>query len=270
MESPVPTTCHETLGMLTVQSSIPSNILYFKITDRPVVEYEQLLTFRLPFYNRYHQLVKIFDVTVPAPSTIGDLLAELKLPIHIPGVTGVPFLVEGPSAQLQMLDEFHGGQFYCRPVDPRRPVGDLLPTSPCLVNPVVEEVLPRAPLDPQTERLLKVCHIDNVTPGAGFLTGYHGHSFSIVAHKFDTMGDLRLKVRAELGPAVTDKEFAQWRLLKVGYGNVRVLGESEPAGALEWHPNFHLGLEHEKIGRVRVTTAGGLTRRPERAVVIRG
>jgi len=55
--------------------------------------------------------------------------------------------------------------------------------------------------------------------------------------QFDRMGDLRRKVRAELGSTVSDAEFARWRLLKVGYGAVcPELGEGSCA--------FLLGLPH--------------------------
>jgi len=63
----------------------------------------------------------------------------------------------------------------------------------CLVGVHTTQEVPAAvttPRDPRIERLVRVCHVDNVVSGGGYLAGYYGHSFCIVAHKVGREGEV--------------------------------------------------------------------------------
>ncbi|KAL5712099.1 ubiquitinyl hydrolase 1 [Ranunculus cassubicifolius] len=214
------------------------NVLYYKVLDIPLPEWENIKLVEVTFKNSTH------SIRVSKQDTVGDLINKLKEEVEL----------SNPDADLRLFGVYINKIFhvYC----PSAKIEDVN----CYYNLHVEEILEEEKNLGPNDHLIDVFHF-TMWPMQCF-----GKPFMFAIREGETL--LEIKVRIQKKLQIEDEEFSKWKFASVSCNHPSYLEDSEVVANCLAQRRFSgsserycLGLEHSKDTAPKSATAVTQNRR---------
>ncbi|KAH6807531.1 ubiquitin-specific protease 12 [Perilla frutescens var. frutescens] len=210
-----------------------SDILYYEVLDIPLPELQCLKTLKVAFHHATKDEATILNIRLPKPSTVGDVLNEIKTKVEL----------SHPNAELRLLEVFY------------HKIYKIFPTHEKIENINDQYWTLRAEEIPEEEknlgpndRLIHVYHFTKETAQNQVQVQNFGEPFFLVIHEGETLAEVKARIQKKL--QVPDEEFSKWKFAFLSLGRPEYLEDSDIVstrfqrrdvyGAWEQY----LGLEH--------------------------
>ncbi|GER45747.1 ubiquitin carboxyl-terminal hydrolase [Striga asiatica] len=250
------------LDMLVHYNQI-SDILYYEVLDIPLPELQCLKTLKVAFHHATKDEAIILNIRLPKPSTVGDVLNEIKTKVEL----------SHPSAELRLLEVFYHKIYKIFPLHEKiENINDQYWTLRAEEIPEEEKNL--GPND----RLIHVYHFTKDS-SQNQVVLYHycfyvytylcvhlfflcsfiimdpkqqvqnfGEPFFLVIHEGETLAEVKARIHKKL--QVPDEEFSKWKFAFLSLGRPEYLEDSDVISSRFQRRDVYgaweqyLGLEH--------------------------
>ncbi|KAG6401642.1 hypothetical protein SASPL_138506 [Salvia splendens] len=210
-----------------------SDILYYEVLDIPLPELQCLKTLKVAFHHATKDEATILNIRLPKPSTVGDVLNEIKTKVEL----------SQPNAELRLLEVFYHKIYKIFPTHEKiENINDQYWTLRAEEIPEEEKNLG------QNNRLIHVYHFTKETAQNQVQVQNFGEPFFLVIHEGETLAEVKARIQKKL--QVPDEEFSKWKFAFLSLGRPEYLEDSDIVstrfqrrdvyGAWEQY----LGLEH--------------------------
>ncbi|KAL0426633.1 UNVERIFIED_CONTAM: Ubiquitin carboxyl-terminal hydrolase 12 [Sesamum latifolium] len=220
------------LDMLVHYNQI-SDILYYEVLDIPLPELQCLKTLKVAFHHATKDEATILNIRLPKPSTVGDVLNEIKTKVEL----------SHPNAELRLLEVFYHKIYKIFPVHEKiENINDQYWTLRAEEIPEEEKNL--GPND----RLIHVYHFTKETSQNQVQVQNFGEPFFLVIHEGETLAEVKLRIQKKL--QVPDEEFSKWKFAFLSLGRPEYLEDSDIVSSRFQRRDVYgaweqyLGLEH--------------------------
>ncbi|KAL3625125.1 CSN-associated deubiquitinating enzyme Ubp12 [Castilleja foliolosa] len=231
------------LDMLVHYNQI-SDILYYEVLDIPLPELQCLKTLKVAFHHATKDEAIILNIRLPKPSTVGDVLNEIKTKVEL----------SHPDSELRLLEVFYHKIYKIFPLQEKiENINDQYWTLRAEEIPEEEKNL--GPND----RLIHVYHFTKESAQNQVQVQNFGEPFFLVIHEGETLAEVKSRIQKKL--QVADEEFSKWKFAFLSLGRPEYLDESDVVstrfqrrdvyGAWEQY----LGLEHSDTNPKRACSA---------------
>ncbi|KAL3625974.1 CSN-associated deubiquitinating enzyme Ubp12 [Castilleja foliolosa] len=230
------------LDMLVHYNQI-SDILYYEVLDIPLPELQCLKTLKVAFHHATKDEAIILNIRLPKPSTVGDVLNEIKTKVEL----------SHPDAELRLLEVFYHKIYKIFPLQEKiENINDQYWTLRAEEIPEEEKNL--GPND----RLIHVYHFTKESAQNQQVQNF-GEPLFLVIREGETLAAIKARIQKKL--RVADEEFSKWKFAFLSLGRPEYLEDSDIVstrfqrrdvyGAWEQY----LGLEHSDTNPKRAYPA---------------
>ncbi|KAL8036479.1 hypothetical protein ABFS82_12G158700 [Erythranthe guttata] len=220
------------LGMLVHYNQI-SDILYYEVLDIPLPELQCLKTLKVAFHHATKDEAIILNIRLPKPSTVGDVINEIKTKVEL----------SHPSAELRLLEVFYHKIYKIFPMHEKiENINDQYWTLRAEEIPEEEKNL--GPND----RLIHVYHFTKDSAQNQAQVQNFGEPFFLVIHESETLAEIKARIQKKL--QVADEEFLKWKFAFLSLGRPEYLEDSDIVSSRFQRRDVYgaweqyLGLEH--------------------------
>ncbi|KAL5702539.1 ubiquitinyl hydrolase 1 [Ranunculus cassubicifolius] len=206
------------------------DIISYEALDIPLPELEGLRTIDVYFHHSTH------SITLPKPSSIGDLILKLKAKVE----------TSHPNADLRLFEVTN--HQISRRLRSSEKIEDRY------FNLHAEEILEEENNLGRNDRLIQVCHFAK-NPSPYMQIQRFGVPFMFGIYQGETLKEIRGRIQKKLN--VEDEEFSKWRLALVSLNRAQYLEDSDVLSSCLENDSFgawgrYLGLEHSDNSAAKI------------------
>ncbi|KAK6126581.1 hypothetical protein DH2020_039692 [Rehmannia glutinosa] len=250
------------LDMLVHYNQI-SDILYYEVLDIPLPELQCLKTLKVAFHHATKDEAIVFNIRLPKPSTVGDVLNEIKAKVEL----------SHPSAELRLLEVFYHKIYKIFPLHEKIenindqywtlraeevsmykllfPALKLAISLYLFIDATYDSNLLALPQIPEEEK--------NLGPNDRLIHVYHFTKESAQNQVGETLAEVKARIQKKL--QVADEEFSKWKFAFMALGRPEYLEDSDVVSSRFQRRDVYgaweqyLGLEHSDTTPKRAYTA---------------
>ncbi|KAL9238674.1 hypothetical protein vseg_013065 [Gypsophila vaccaria] len=220
------------LSDMLVHYNQTTDILYYEILDIPLPELQGLKTLKVAFHHATKEEVTIHTIRLPKPSTVGDVLNDLKTKVEL----------SHPDAELRLLEVFYHKIYKIFPPNEKiENINDQYWTLRAEEIPEEEKKL-----DPH-DRLIHVYHFTKDSAQNQTIQNF-GEPFFLVIHEGESLAEVKVRIQKKL--QVPDEDFSKWKFAFLSLGRPEYLQDSDIVSSRFQRRDVYgaweqyLGLEH--------------------------
>ncbi|KAK6152227.1 hypothetical protein DH2020_014862 [Rehmannia glutinosa] len=250
------------LDMLVHYNQI-SDILYYEVLDIPLPELQCLKTLKVAFHHATKDEAIVLNIRLPKPSTVGDVLNEIKAKVEL----------SHPSAELRLLEVFYHKIYKIFPLHEKIenindqywtlraeevsmykllfPALKLAISLYLFIDATYDSNLLALPQIPEEEK--------NLGPNDRLIHVYHFTKESAQNQVGETLAEVKARIQKKL--QVADEEFSKWKFAFMALGRPEYLEDSDVVSSRFQRRDVYgaweqyLGLEHSDTTPKRAYTA---------------
>ncbi|KAL6585578.1 CSN-associated deubiquitinating enzyme Ubp12 [Orobanche minor] len=231
------------LDMLVHYNQI-SDILYYEVLDIPLPELQCLKTLKVAFHYATKDEAIILNIRLPKPSTVGDVLNEIKTKVEL----------SHPDAELRLLEVFYHKIYKIFPLHEKiENINDQYWTLRAEEIPEEEKNL--GPND----LLIHVYHFTKESAQNQVQVQNFGDPFFLVIREGETLAEVKARIQKKL--QVPDEDFSKWKFAFLSLGRPEYLVDSDIVSSRFQRRDIYgaweqyLGLEHSDTTPKRTYTS---------------